>query len=146
MNEPGKSKSYIILHIMEIFYSLGILSWYVLPYYFTEIVRIIPFDFPYLFYVRGGGLHMFLLAAVMTYVVPVICGLKLISIFFRKKISFLFNAEKLLPIIFNIILSGCIIFLLFFYIQTYAHNFKFFLTLSLYTYILLVISVIFNIF
>lgn len=145
MNNTTKNRIHIFLHIIEIFYSLVVLTWYVLPYYLPELFRIIPFDLPFLIFIKGGGLHMLVISSVLTYIIPVICGLKLISVFFRKKMSFLCAAEKFLPIVFNIISSGCLVVLIFLYIQVYAINIRFFLTLSLYTYILGGFSIIYNI-
>lgn len=146
MNNTPENKNYIYLHSIEILFALGVLTWYVLPHYLPELFRITPFTLPFSLYVKDGGLHMLLISSILMYTIPVICGLKLISVFFRKKMSFLCAAEKFLPIVFNIISSGYLVCLLLFYIQIHANNIRFFLTLSLYTYILGGISIVYNVF
>ncbi|MBN2441412.1 MAG: hypothetical protein JXJ04_08695 [Spirochaetales bacterium] len=146
MENQHKSRIFIFYHIIEILFSLGVLTWYILPYYITGLFKILPFNFPYLLFVNGQELYILVLSGILTYLIPVICCLKLIAVFFRKKLSFLCAAEEFLPIVLNIIVSGCVVVLIALYIQTYAINLEFFFSLSLYTYILGFISLVYNIF
>ncbi|MBN2532079.1 MAG: adenylate/guanylate cyclase domain-containing protein [Spirochaetales bacterium] len=145
MDNTTKSKIHIFLHIVEIFYALSVLTWYVLPYYLPGLFQVKSFDLPFLIYIKGGEFHMLVIASILTFLIPVICGLKLISVFFRKKMAFLCAAERFFPILFNIISSACLVVLIFLYIQAYAINIRFFQTFSLYTYILGGFSIIYNV-
>ncbi|MBN1699315.1 MAG: adenylate/guanylate cyclase domain-containing protein, partial [Spirochaetales bacterium] len=135
-----------VLHGLEVFYASVVIAWYTIPFVFPDVLRINPHKLVFLlFELRGGEMVVSILSFCVIYLLPVICLLKLISALLHSKLPVLCDPERFIPVLLNIVLSFCIIFFIVIYVIRYAADILFFLTLSPVIYVLIGLSVIYNI-
>ncbi len=135
----------IVLHIVEILYSLVLLGWFVLPY-IIELdgvlsIATLPFT---LFGGSTETLPQFAVACLIVYLIPAIALFKIISPFFQKRHPALALPLRPFPVFLNVLSSGLVLVIVVYNILTGARNASYFMTSSPVMYALFMASVAYN--
>ncbi|MBN2545665.1 MAG: adenylate/guanylate cyclase domain-containing protein [Spirochaetes bacterium] len=141
----GKKASIVILTILELIFSTLAIAWFFYSEFYIDKTLYNPFDIinneliplDVNFYVDINLLYIF-------YLIPFISVLKVLSVFFKKKIPFLCSPNRLFPIILNIISSALIISLYIHFLTYYVSSMNFFFEQHLNIYITFGTAVLFN--
>ncbi len=143
MNVNSRPK--LALHITEAAYSVIIILWYVLPFINGEIGSFDPRQLAATLYGSPPSqIGAWVLVTALSYLIPVICLWKIASFFLRKQLPFFADPERPLPIILNILSSGCVITLVIMHLVIRAANGSYFAAFPPATYIVAALSIGFN--
>lgn len=104
MEERKIEKRVIVLHIIESLFSLLILAWYLVTWLHPEPFKLIPLLMPFTVY-KGSPFAWVLISGIFTFGIAAVCLFKPASFFLRRSISFLACAERMVPLLLNIVIS-----------------------------------------
>ncbi len=139
--------SAVVLHLVEILYSLVLIGWFVHPF-IVELdgvltVASLPFA---LFGGAPDTLPYFVVACVVVYLIPAVALFKLFAPFLRRKLSAIADPQKPFPILLNLLSSGLTLAILIYHVVGSAKNNGFFLSASPLMYALFGSSILYNAF
>jgi hypothetical protein len=131
----------ITLHIIEIFFSLVVVGYYLLPFLpgtsqlehflLKKLVPISLYTGPM---DDGLGIFFGVFSLICYYGIPILAVWKIFSVFFTKKLVYLCHPEKIPPMVLNILLSALVIAFILFDVINNASNIGYFFTLAPVTY------------
>jgi len=135
----------IVLHIVEILYSLVLLGWFILPF-IIELDGVIPVAMlPFMLF--GGStetLPQFAVACLIVYLIPAIALFKIVSPFFQKRHPALALPLRPFPVFLNILSSGLVLLIVVYSILTSARNTSYFMSSSPVMYAVFMTSVAYD--
>jgi class 3 adenylate cyclase len=156
-----KERISIVLHAVEILYSLIVLAWFAIPLAemwlpgpMAEVKKIVPLEGLFsalqmpdlLFGGREGISIQQIVATVIVFFIPAICLLKIISPFLHKPIPWLAAPYRRLPTLLNFTCSGLVLAVIITGFVRTAHSAEYFRVVTPVLYGLVGISLIYNAF
>ncbi len=137
----------IVLHIVEILYSLLLLAWYFLPYFVEMEGLLSATSIPdQLFGGSEEKLPFLISASLVVYLIPFLAIFKIAAVFLQRRIPHATEPIRALPILLNILNSGLVITALGLHIVTFARNYSYFLASSPFMYAVFFVSLGYNTF
>ncbi len=137
----------IVLHIVEILYSLLLLAWYFLPYFLEMEGLLSPMSIPEQLF--GGSeekLPFLFSASLVVYLVPFLAIFKIFAVLLQRRIPLATEPVRAFPILLNMLNSGLVITALGLHIVTFARNNSYFLASSPFMYAVFLVSLGYNAF
>ena len=135
----------LAFHITEAAYSVVIIFWYVLPFINKDIGSFDPLQLAGTLYGSPPAqIGAWILVTAFSYLIPVICLWKIVSIFLTRQIPFLADPERPLPILLNILSSGFVITLVIMHLVIRAASGSYFAAFPPATYVVAGLSIGYN--
>ncbi len=144
MKEINTKAKWLIVIAIDYVYSLCLLAWFFAPVIFHYTNQVVFHDLPAVLATGRDSENVSLLAAVIAYAIPAISGIRLILPFLRKKLPALSDPERLIPVLTGIVHSLLPLSAVSLYVFAFARNPGFFATLSVFTYVGIGISLLYN--
>jgi class 3 adenylate cyclase len=143
MNVTPRPK--LALHITEAAYAVIVILWYILPFISKEIGSFNPLQLAGTLYGSPPSqIGAWIFVTALSYLIPLICLLKIASFFLSAQIPFLADPERPLPILLNILSSGFVITLVIMHLVILAASGSYFAAFPPFTYIVAGLSIGYN--
>ena len=140
-------RSAVILHGVEVVYSLLLLAWFFAPLFISARGGLVPPLLPLSFLdVAHGEIVGFLIVTCIAYPIPLFCLVKIASVFLERRAPSIGDPTRLVPIVLNALCSGLAIAVLMVQLVVFASGPAWFHTLPRIAYIVFFFSIAWNAF
>ena len=132
-------------HVAEVVYSLLVILWYLLPYISPELGSFAPRTLANTLYGSPPSQPgAWAVVNVLSYLLPLICLWKIVSVFLAQLLPVVCDPERPLPILMNFVSSGIVVAFLIMHLVSVATNASYFAAFSLFTYPIAGVSLAYN--
>jgi adenylate cyclase len=130
---------------VEAVYAVLIIAWYLLPFVRPDLAGLAPRTLAATLYgTPPSQPPAFVIVMVLAYLLPLICLWKIAALFLARKLAFLADPERPVPIVMNIVSSGIVVAFVILHLVRVAANASYFAAFSPVTYAAAGLSLAFN--